>query len=83
VAPFALLALASVVVLVEMAYSASDDPPHPFAFFGVSLDTASAGTWVVAVALCLAAFAACRAMWRHVAPRWAEVGAALAQGGAR
>jgi hypothetical protein len=33
--------------------------------------------------LCVAAFAACRAMWRHVAPRWAEVGAALAERGTR
>jgi branched-chain amino acid transport system permease protein len=83
VAPFAALALASAVVLVEMSYSASEDPPHPFAIFGVSLDTASTGTWICALIVCAAAFAACRAMWRYVAPRWAEVGAALAQGGAR
>jgi branched-chain amino acid transport system permease protein len=83
VAPFAVLAVASVVALVEMAYSASDDPPHPYVLFGATLDTASAGPWIGALVLCVAAFAACRAMWRHVAPRWAEVGAALAERGTR
>ena len=43
----------------------------------------SVSTWIGALIVCAAAFAACRAMWRHVAPRWAELGAALAQGGTR
>jgi branched-chain amino acid transport system permease protein len=74
----AAVALVSVILLIEMAYDASDDSRRPFAFFGVALDTRSGATWLGAAVLCIVAFAVCRAVWRRIAPRWAELGATLA-----
>ena len=75
------LVLASAVLLVEMAYNASDESRSAFKVLGVTLDTTAAATWVGAVALCVVALGIFRLAWRRVAPRWAEMGATL--GGAR
>jgi branched-chain amino acid transport system permease protein len=73
-----LLALASAVVLVEMAYNASDESRPVFKVLGIVLDTTAVGTWVGMIALTVAVFAAWRFAWRVASPRWSELGAALA-----
>jgi branched-chain amino acid transport system permease protein len=72
------LALGFAVLLVEMAYNASDESRSPFQVLGVVLDTTATGAWVGVLALTVAAFAAWRITWRLASPRWAELGATLA-----
>lgn len=72
------LALAFAVLLVEMAYNASDESRGAFRVLGVTLDTTATGTWIGAIALTVAAFAGWRFAWSRVRPRWAELGAELA-----
>ena len=74
----AAFALGCSALLIEMAYNASDESRSPFRVMGYAIDTTATGTWIAAVSSTLAAFAACGFAWRHVAPRWAEIGAALA-----
>ncbi|MFZ3322634.1 MAG: branched-chain amino acid ABC transporter permease [Usitatibacter sp.] len=72
------LAVGFAVLLVEMAYNASDESRSPFKVLGVVLDTTATGAWIGVLALTVAAFAAWRFTWRLAAPRWAELGATLA-----
>ena len=72
------LAVGFAVLLVEMAYNASDESRSPFNVLGVALDTTATGAWIGALALTVAAFAAWRFTWRFASPRWAELGASLA-----
>jgi branched-chain amino acid transport system permease protein len=73
-----LLALGGAVLLVEMAYHASEGGSAPFTRFGLTLDTHSAGAWIGALLFFTAALFACRWTWRRAAPRWAVVSAVLA-----
>lgn len=74
----AALALGFSVLLVEMAYNASDESRPAFRVLGYVIDTTATATWVAAISSTLAAIAACGFTWRAVSARWAEVGAALA-----
>jgi branched-chain amino acid transport system permease protein len=72
------LVLALAVLLVEMAYNASDESRSAFKVLGFMLDTTAMGTWVAALALMAGAFATWQFSWRYASPRWAILGAALA-----
>ncbi|HLX22462.1 MAG TPA: branched-chain amino acid ABC transporter permease [Usitatibacter sp.] len=81
---YAIMAVPSVVVLgfavllVEMAYNASDESRSAFNALGITLDTTANGTWIAVIALTIAAIAGWRLAWRVASPRWSELGAALA-----
>ena len=77
--PFA-AALALAVMLVEMAYHQAGQASGGFRFAGIALDTGSVATWLAVAAFFAVALAACRWTWQRVAPRWAELGAALGGG---
>jgi len=70
--------LALGVLLVEMAYNASDDSRSAFKVAGMTLDTTSEGTWAAVIVLALVAAGLCRLAWSRVSPTWSELGAALA-----
>ena len=74
----AALALGCGVLLVEMAYNASDESRAAFRVMGHVVDTTATASWIAATSSFLAAIAACAFTWRAVSPRWAGIGAALA-----
>jgi len=71
------VAFASGVVLVEMAYRASAGAPLKLA--GWQLDARSSATWIAAVASFAVACLACRWAWRAAQPRWTEVSALIGE----
>ncbi|HEY2630145.1 MAG TPA: hypothetical protein VGI57_13535, partial [Usitatibacter sp.] len=74
----AAFALGCTVLLIEMAYNASDESNEALRMLGHAIDTKATGTWIAAVSATLAAYAACGFAWHHVSTRWAEIGSALA-----
>jgi branched-chain amino acid transport system permease protein len=68
----AVVAMAGLVTVIEMSYRVSTQPElgTRMRIAGIAIDAASPASWIGAVIVAAAGFAAFRATWRAVAAAW-------------